>query len=67
MSHRLSLKSQIPEVEAKEIGKNCNQIATSLLNGITYLHSNHIVHRDLKLENILFSSDGILKICTFVF
>lgn len=33
--------------------------------GIEYLHSHSIIHRDLKLENLLLSSRGNIKICDF--
>ncbi|OMJ79034.1 hypothetical protein SteCoe_21017 [Stentor coeruleus] len=39
-----------------------------LLSGIAYCHSNNIVHRDLKLENLLLDSDSpdaLLKIIDF--
>jgi cyclin-dependent kinase 10 len=36
-----------------------------LLSGIQHLHKNHIVHRDLKLSNILLTRDGTLKIADF--
>lgn len=37
-----------------------------MLNGLEYLRIKGIVHRDLKLENILFSStDGNFKIADF--
>ena len=34
-------------------------------NGVDYLHSNKIVHRDLKSPNILFSDQHTLKISDF--
>ncbi|CAF0756592.1 unnamed protein product [Adineta ricciae] len=34
-------------------------------NGVNYLHSNKIVHRDLKSPNILIADDSILKISDF--
>ena len=36
-----------------------------LLSGIECLHSKNMVHRDLKTSNILYSNQGILKICDF--
>ena len=37
-----------------------------ILEGLNYCHECGIVHRDLKLENILLDNDGInLKICDF--
>lgn len=44
------------------------QIFEQILKGVTFLHSNHVLHRDLKLENILFSKDNEnlqLKIADF--
>eukprot|EP00914_Ancora_sagittata_P025537 GHVO01050624.1.p1 GENE.GHVO01050624.1~~GHVO01050624.1.p1 ORF type:complete len:461 (+),score=55.48 GHVO01050624.1:873-2255(+) len=36
-----------------------------LLRGLTYLHSNWVVHRDIKTTNLLYSNSGVLKICDF--
>ena len=36
-----------------------------LINGIAYCHSKSILHRDIKLDNILLSSNGEVKICDF--
>ena len=36
-----------------------------LLCGVAHLHSQWIVHRDLKTSNILLDRNGILKICDF--
>src|SRR5260370_33438613 len=33
-----------------------------LINGVLYLHNQHIMHRDLKPANILVTSDGVVKI-----
>ncbi|TQB69996.1 hypothetical protein MPDQ_001054 [Monascus purpureus] len=36
-----------------------------LLRGVAYLHRNGVAHRDIKLENLLLSEDGHLKISDF--
>ncbi|ORZ09115.1 kinase-like domain-containing protein [Lobosporangium transversale] len=36
-----------------------------LLKGIEYCHDHFVVHRDLKLSNLLLNSQGILKIADF--
>ncbi len=36
-----------------------------LMSGVKYLHDVGYAHRDLKLENLLLSKDGVLKIADF--
>ena len=42
-----------------------NKILKDVINGLIYLHSNNIVHYDLKLENFLMDSNGKVKIADF--
>ena len=39
--------------------------ARQLLLGLSYLHRNNILHKDLKAENLLISNDGTLKMTDF--
>lgn len=33
--------------------------------GLHYCHQKGIVHRDMKLDNLLFDEQGVVKICDF--
>eukprot|EP00040_Diaphanoeca_grandis_P015760 m.80810 g.80810 ORF g.80810 m.80810 type:complete len:632 (+) comp25349_c0_seq2:193-2088(+) len=47
--------------------KEVSVILQSLASGIAYIHDNEIVHRDLKLENVMVKTKGSfdVKICDF--
>jgi calcium-dependent protein kinase len=60
---RLDEESDFHYTEAK-----CARLVKQMLSSVRYLHSKNIIHRDLKLENFLFSSsepDSVLKMIDF--
>ena len=58
----LKIMKNKPDLSQKKKVK----IITDMLNGLEYLRIKGIVHRDIKLENILYSqTDGNFKIADF--
>uniref|UniRef100_A0A914HXW3 Protein kinase domain-containing protein n=1 Tax=Globodera rostochiensis TaxID=31243 RepID=A0A914HXW3_GLORO len=43
----------------------CKHFARQILSGIDFLHSNTVIHRDLKPQNILVNKDHTLRIADF--
>ena len=56
----LEADGSMPEVEVQNIAKQ-------MISALHYLHSNKIIHRDMKPQNILIGPDRQLKLCDFGF
>ncbi|MCP4483264.1 MAG: protein kinase, partial [Flavobacteriaceae bacterium] len=54
----LTNRNRFSETEAKHYFRQ-------LINGLQFIHSKGIYHGDIKLENLLFYDDKILKISDF--
>lgn len=61
MEHEM--KALLANIEFNE--EQVRRLMKDLLQGMEFLHSRNIVHRDLKTSNLLYSNEGILKICDF--
>lgn len=52
--------------EGKKLGeREAAGFTGQLVSALEHIHSNKIMHRDLKLENILVSDENMVKIADF--
>eukprot|EP00831_Metopus_contortus_P068058 TRINITY_DN6080_c0_g1_i1.p1 TRINITY_DN6080_c0_g1~~TRINITY_DN6080_c0_g1_i1.p1 ORF type:complete len:341 (-),score=44.17 TRINITY_DN6080_c0_g1_i1:63-1085(-) len=56
--HFVKSKKFLSEKEARPIFRQ-------IVYGLAHIHSRNVVHRDVKLDNILLDEDGGVKICDF--
>lgn len=63
MDHDLAGLLENPNITFTEPQIKCYLM--QLLEGLRYLHANHILHRDMKAANLLINNKGILQIADF--
>lgn len=56
------LASLVERMSRPFLESEVKQILLQLLEAVEYLHANFIVHRDLKLSNLLVDDKGRLKV-----
>lgn len=58
--------TQMLEEKGGALSENfCRYVCQRTLMGLKYLHDRHILHRDIKSDNILVSMDGAIKLADF--
>lgn len=62
---KCNLKSYIDNLPYQLSYKQKLNICLQISKGVQYIHSKNIIHRDLKLQNILVSFDNVIKIADF--
>ena len=61
-----SLWEKISETDQGTLSESMVQMyARQILEGLSHLHLKRIVHGELKVENVLFDKDGVLKLTDF--
>ncbi len=56
---------EIIRQEAPMSAQRAVQITLRILSAVNHAHNNHIVHRDIKPQNILVQEDGSIKVADF--
>lgn len=59
------LKYCLDQCEQPFSAGEVKQLMLQLLSAIAFMHEHWYIHRDLKTSNLLYSNNGILKVCDF--
>ena len=54
-----------PESCGPQSANFCKYYGTEVARGLTFLHERHVIHRDLKLENVALDVDGHCRLIDF--
>ncbi len=60
-----ALTPMLEELGGKHSELFCKYVCYCVLQGLKYLHDRHILHRDIKSDNILVSTEGAIKLADF--
>lgn len=60
-----ALTTMLEEMGGKVSENLCKYVCYRSLLGLKYLHDRHILHRDIKSDNILVNTDGSIKLADF--
>lgn len=59
------LAGLLSNVNVKFTLEEIKKVMQQLLNGLFFIHSNKILHRDMKAANVLITKSGVLKLADF--
>lgn len=60
-----TLKEYIAEKKGSIYWKEATDIAMQICSALEHAHSKHIIHRDIKPQNIMINTDNVIKVTDF--
>ncbi len=60
-----TLKEYIAEKKGNIYWKEATDIAMQICSALEHAHSKHIIHRDIKPQNIMVNTEGVIKVMDF--
>ncbi len=60
-----TLKEYIAEKKGNIYWKEATDIAMQICSALEHAHSKHIIHRDIKPQNIMINTEGVIKVTDF--
>lgn len=61
----ITLKQYISEKKGAIYWKEATDISMQICSALEHAHSKHIIHRDIKPQNIMINKDGVIKVTDF--
>jgi cell division cycle 2-like protein len=59
------LKSILEDRKLAFTHSQLKRLVMQLLLAVDFMHKSFVMHRDLKTSNLLYTNDGVLKVCDF--
>lgn len=63
LEHRYTMLERQPA--GRFVPETVQNVGSQIMAGVSFMHEKGVVHRDLKIENIMIDADGMIRIVDF--